>query len=72
MFQKFQEEGFAKHLNLKNEVMHCQILYCMDKYVILELTRRCSGDLYICVVQSVTDFNHGQQFIRQSIGHGLT
>ncbi len=69
---KFQSEKFAKHLNLKNGVLHCQFIYSLGEYVILEFTRRCSGDLYSSVVQHVTGFNHGQQFIRQSMGHELT
>lgn len=63
---KHQAEKLAKHLNLVDGILHCQFLYKSGNYVILEYTRRCSGDLYSEVVEAVTGIKHAEQFIRCS------
>ncbi|MCX6210930.1 MAG: ATP-grasp domain-containing protein, partial [Bacteroidetes bacterium] len=65
---KIQTEKLAKKLKLINGVLHCQFLYHKNRYVILEYTRRCSGDLYSNVVELVTGKVHIEQFVRQSMG----
>ena len=39
-------------LNLKNGILHSQILQNNTGYYFVELTRRCSGDLYSLPVKS--------------------
>lgn len=65
---KKQTERLAQKLKLVDGVLHCQFLYGDGDYVILEYTRRCSGDLYSTVVELVTGLAHAEQFVRQSIG----
>lgn len=65
---KIQTERLAKKLKLVDGVLHCQFLYGDGDYVILEYTRRCSGDLYSSVVELVTGLVHAEQFVRQSMG----
>jgi len=65
---KIQTERLAKKLKLVDGVLHCQFLYGDGNYVILEYTRRCSGDLYSSVVELVTGLAHAEQFVRQSMG----
>ncbi len=64
---RIQTEKLARHLKLVDGILHCQFLYNEGNYVILEYTRRCSGDLYSSVVQAVTGLDHAEQFIRQSV-----
>ncbi len=68
---RFQTEKLARHLKLVNGVLHCQFLYGRGEYIILEYTRRCSGDLYSEVVEAVTGIRHAEQFIRCSAGLAL-
>jgi biotin carboxylase len=65
---RYQTEKLAGHLKLVDGILHCQFLYGGGDYVILEYTRRCSGDLYSEVVEAVTGNRHAEQFIRQSAG----
>jgi biotin carboxylase len=61
-------EKLATALHLTDGILHCQFLYEDGNYVVLEYTRRCSGDLYSDVVEAVTGVRHAEQFIRQSVG----
>lgn len=63
---RYQTEKLARKLDLVDGVLHCQFLHRQGDYVILEYTRRCSGDLYSDVVEAVTGIRHSEQFIRQS------
>lgn len=65
---KAQTEKLAAALGLIDGILHCQFLHQDGDYVILEYTRRCSGDLYSDVVEAVTGVRHAEQFIRQSTG----
>lgn len=63
---KHHTEKLANTLKLKDGILHCQFLHRRGDYIILEYTRRCSGDLYSEVVEAVTGIRHAEQFIRQS------
>ncbi len=65
---RHQTEKLARHMALVDGVLHCQFLYGGGDYVILEYTRRCSGDLYSEVVEAVTGLRHAEQFVRRSAG----
>lgn len=65
---RHQTEKLARQMALVDGVLHCQFLYGGGDYVILEYTRRCSGDLYSEVVEAVTGLRHAEQFVRQSAG----
>jgi biotin carboxylase len=65
---KMYTEKLASKLMLVDGILHCQFLHRNGNFVILEYTRRCSGDLYSEVVEAVTGIRHAEQFIRQSIG----
>jgi biotin carboxylase len=69
---RFQTEKIARRLKLVDGVLHCQFLYKDGDYVILEFTRRCSGDLYSDVVEAVTGVRHAEQFVRASLGLRLS
>jgi biotin carboxylase len=65
---KNQTERLAQELELVDGILHCQFLYGDGDYVVLEYTRRCSGDLYSSVVEMVTGLAHAEQFVRQAVG----
>jgi biotin carboxylase len=69
---RFQTEKIASRLKLVDGVLHCQFLYKDHDYVILEFTRRCSGDLYSDVVEAVTGVRHAEQFVRASLGFPMS
>ena len=68
---KIQTEKLIKYLKLVDGILHCQFLYKQGEYVIVEYTRRMSGDLYSNVVEAVTGLRHSEQFIRSSTGMSL-
>jgi biotin carboxylase len=68
---RHKTEKLASQLDLVDGVLHCQFLYGGGNYMILEYTRRCSGDLYSDVVEAVTGVRHAEQFVRQSAGLSL-
>ena len=60
-------EYFSKMLNLKNGILHSQILQNNTGYYFVELTRRCSGDLYSLPVKFSTNIDLADVFIRNYI-----
>lgn len=63
---KMHTEKLSAKLGLIDGILHCQFLHRNGNFIILEYTRRCSGDLYSEVIQAVTGIRHAEQFIRQS------
>ena len=41
-----QVENLAEELDLKDGIFHIQYIYSKSKFYIIDITRRCSGDLY--------------------------
>ena len=54
-------------LNLKNGILHSQILQNNTGYYFVELARRCSGDLYSLPVKFSTNIDLADVFIRNYI-----
>ena len=61
-------ENFSKMLNLKNGILHSQILQNNTGYYFIELTRRCSGDLYNLPVKYSTNIDLADIFVKNYIG----
>lgn len=47
-------ERFARHLQLKDGLIHTQFILSGEKFWLLEVTKRCPGDLYSMLIQYST------------------
>ena len=64
-------EYFSKMFNLKNGILHSQIIQNNAGYYFVELTRRCCGDLYTLPVKYSTNINLADAFIKNYIGENI-
>ena len=62
-------EFIAHELKLKNGVLHHQYILCNGKPYIIEITRRCSGDLYPIPIKNSLGFFWAQWIVKMSMGH---
>ena len=63
-----QLELFSKQLNLVDGILHAQIISNKTDCFIIELTRRCSGDLYPLPVEFITKIPWSDVIIKTFIG----
>lgn len=61
-------EKIAKVLSLKDGIFHIQYLYSNKKAYILEITRRCSGDLYPYPVDYSTGLDWARWIVKAEAG----
>jgi biotin carboxylase len=61
-------EKMAKSLSLKDGIFHIQYLYNNKKAYILEITRRCSGDLYPYPVNYATGLDWASWIVKAETG----
>lgn len=54
----------AKKLRLNNGLIHTQFLLSGDQIWLIEVTRRCPGDLYSTLIELATGFNYVENYIR--------
>lgn len=67
-----QVEIIASTLSLVDGIVHLQYLQCEESFQIIEITRRCSGDLYPYPVQYACNIDWGKWIIRAAIGDDCT
>jgi len=68
---KKELELFANHLNLVDGVLHAQIISNKSDFFIIELTRRCSGDLYPIPVELKTGVPWSDIIIKSYMGEDV-
>jgi biotin carboxylase len=61
-------EHFSKKLALKDGLLHAQFILDGEDIFIIEMTRRCPGDLYSQLIELSTGFNYAEAYIRPFIG----
>ena len=61
-------ERFSKKLKLVDGILHAQIIANEDNVFIIELTRRCSGDLYPLPVELVNDIPWSNIILKTFMG----
>ena len=61
--------NFAKILNLKDGLIHTQFISDNNKHWIIEMTRRCPGDLYSKLIQNTTGFNYAKEYVKPFINN---
>jgi len=56
-------QKIVKNLNLKEGLIHTQFIKNKNSIKILEVTRRCPGDLYNLLIQKSTGFNYAKAYV---------
>jgi hypothetical protein len=57
----------ARDLNLASGLIHTQFISDGDRFWIIEITRRCPGDLYSLLISLSTGFNYAENYVRPFI-----
>jgi carbamoylphosphate synthase large subunit len=58
----------ASELSLQDGLVHTQFISNGDKYWLIEITRRCPGDLYSQLIELSTGLNYAENYARPFIG----
>ncbi len=61
-------EQIARDLKLTSGLIHTQFIADGDGFWIIEITRRCPGDLYSLLISFSTGFNYAENYVRPFIG----
>lgn len=61
-------EQIARDLRLTSGLIHTQFIFDGERFWIVEITRRCPGDLYSLLISLSTGFNYAENYVRPFIG----
>lgn len=61
-------ETIAQDLQLTTGLIHTQFIVDGERFWIIEITRRCPGDLYSQLIASSTGFNYAENYARPFLG----
>lgn len=61
-------EQIARDLDLTSGLIHTQFISDGERFWIVEITRRCPGDLYSLLISLSTGFNYAENYVRPFIG----
>jgi biotin carboxylase len=64
-------EQIARDLQLTEGLIHTQFIAGGERFWIIEITRRCPGDLYSQLIASATGFNYAENYARPFLGEGF-
>lgn len=64
-------EKIANFLKLNNGLVHTQFIARDDEYWLIEMTRRCPGDLYSQLITLSTGFNYTDHYASSFVGRQL-
>lgn len=68
---KLSIEKLASNLSLNDGLIHVQFIMSDSKIFLIEVTRRCPGDLYSQLIELQTDFNYIENYVRPFLGMKL-
>jgi predicted ATP-grasp superfamily ATP-dependent carboligase len=68
---KKQIETIAEKLNLVDGLIHTQFIKTKNSFKIIEVTRRCPGDLYNFLIENSTGFNYAEFYTRPFINQKI-
>ena len=60
--------SLASSLHLTNGLVHTQFIVCGDRYWIIEITRRCPGDLYSLLIEFSTGYPYAASYVAPFVG----
>ena len=61
-------ERLCAFLKLKDGLLHCQFIFTQEKPVIVEVARRCPGDLYPLLIEYSTGFRYAARYASYFLG----
>lgn len=61
-------DQIARDLKLTSGLIHTQFIADGDRFWIVEITRRCPGDLYSLLIELSTGFNYAENYARPFLG----
>jgi biotin carboxylase len=61
-------EQIGRDLKLRPGLIHTQFIAGAGRFWIIEITRRCPGDLYSLLISLSTGFNYAENYVRPFIG----
>lgn len=64
-------ESLAKILKLKDGLIHTQFIAQNDQFWLIEITRRCPGDLYSQLIELSTDYKYAENYTNAFIEKSL-
>lgn len=64
-------EKIAQLLNLKDGLIHTQFICNQQKIWLIEITRRCPGDLYSQLIELSTGYSYAASYVMPFIGQAL-
>lgn len=64
-------ESIAKILTLKDGLIHTQFIAQDGRFWLIEMTRRCPGDLYSQLIELSTNYQYAENYTRAFIGEVL-
>ena len=64
-------EQIARDLKLTSGLIHTQFIIDGTRFWIVEITRRCPGDLYSVLIALSTGFNYAENYVRPFLGQAF-
>lgn len=64
-------ETISRDLNLVDGLIHTQFILRSNKFWLVEITRRCPGDLYSQLIELSTGFRYAQAYAMQFVGQAI-
>ncbi len=64
-------ETIVADLNLLDGLIHTQFIQSYDQVYLIEMTRRCPGDLYSQLIEMNTGFDYTENYVRPFLGLGM-
>jgi len=64
-------ETLARHLELNSGLVHLQFIVREGRYYIIEMTRRCPGDLYSLLIEHSTGYNYAAAYLSAFLGRSI-
>ncbi|WP_165187183.1 ATP-grasp domain-containing protein [Caulobacter soli] len=61
-------EQIARDLKLTSGLIHTQFISDGDRFWLIEITRRCPGDLYSLLISLSTGFDYAENYVRPFLG----
>ena len=64
-------ERLSEKLNLCNGLIHVQFILKNEKYWVIEITRRCPGDLYSLLIEEATGYKYAESYANAFISKNI-
>lgn len=64
-------EALARHLELNSGLVHVQFILREGRYFVIEMTRRCPGDLYSLLIEHSTGYNYAAAYLSAFLGQSI-